>query len=150
MTPIELVLKRLDRIFQTGPHDWNARCPAHLDKSPSLHVTARPDGVVLLYCHAGCQNSDILDAIGLDFKHLYPRRTGTGFSPRVFGAPERLKRYRPSDEVLILAIRKCTGPALLNRAKLCAATQASQAAIAMQTNNDWIVAYDKRLSECQT
>ena len=33
---------------------WMARCPAHPDQKPSLHINAAPDGTILLKCFAGC------------------------------------------------------------------------------------------------
>jgi putative DNA primase/helicase len=38
---------------------WQARCPAHDDKIPSLSVSEH-DGKILLHCHAGCSVKDIL------------------------------------------------------------------------------------------
>jgi hypothetical protein len=46
-----------------------ALCPAHEDRTPSLHVTQSNDRV-LLYCHAGCETEAILDALCLEFPDL--------------------------------------------------------------------------------
>ena len=40
-----------------------ARCPAHDDQRPSLSMKDGDDGRLLLYCHGGCEFSDILAAI---------------------------------------------------------------------------------------
>ena len=48
------------------------RCPAHEDRSPSLHVTQAPDGTWLLRCFAGCETADILTALGLVWADLFP------------------------------------------------------------------------------
>ena len=51
-----------------------ASCPAHGDKTPSLHVswTRGPNGgSVLLRCHAGCENRDVVDALGLTWPDLF-------------------------------------------------------------------------------
>ena len=53
---------------------WLFRCPAHDDRRPSLAVRERDDGVLLIRCHAGCANEDVLLALGLDFADLYPER----------------------------------------------------------------------------
>lgn len=67
------LLARLEGIIPAGPGRWHARCPAHADKSPSLSI--RDDGdKVLLHCFAGCDPSDVLTAVGLDWKDLYPDR----------------------------------------------------------------------------
>lgn len=49
---------------------WLGRCPAHEDKKPSLSISEK-DGKILLKCHAGCETSDILAALGLDYKDLF-------------------------------------------------------------------------------
>jgi putative DNA primase/helicase len=36
---------------------WMARCPAHDDREPSLSITDTKDGMVLVRCHAGCNQS---------------------------------------------------------------------------------------------
>lgn len=41
---------------------WMARCPAHEDSKPSLHITAAADGTLLLKCHAGCTFEAVLQA----------------------------------------------------------------------------------------
>lgn len=41
---------------------WMAKCPAHDDNNPSLSIR-EVDGKVLLHCHAGCKQSDVIDAL---------------------------------------------------------------------------------------
>ena len=42
---------------------WVACCPAHADKNPSLSIDESRDGKVLLHCHAGCEQEDVIDAL---------------------------------------------------------------------------------------
>lgn len=42
---------------------WMARCPAHDDSSPSLSISAGKDGKVLVRCHAGCDQRDLIAAL---------------------------------------------------------------------------------------
>ncbi len=42
---------------------WIARCPAHDDRNPSLSLSTGKDGKVLLRCHAGCDQAQLIDAL---------------------------------------------------------------------------------------
>lgn len=48
---------------------WMAKCPAHDDKNPSLSIR-EADGKVLVYCHAGCGQRDVIET--LKAKGLWP------------------------------------------------------------------------------
>ncbi|EGQ62084.1 hypothetical protein GGI1_10771, partial [Acidithiobacillus sp. GGI-221] len=89
-TPIDAVLHRLDRVKRTAPDKWQALCPAHDDKRPSLSVKEADDGRVLLKCWTGCGAAEIVSALGLSLADLFPadRRSladhGTGPMRRPF------------------------------------------------------------------
>lgn len=68
----EPLLSRLDRVKKSGD-GWMARCPAHDDRTASLSVTEAPDKV-LVHCFGGCRTEDVLAAVGLEFKDLFPPR----------------------------------------------------------------------------
>lgn len=76
----ELMLSRLDKVKRTGTGRWQARCPAHDDKGPSLSIRELDDGRVLLHCFAACGTSDVLEAVGLEFSDLFPEKPPTGES----------------------------------------------------------------------
>ncbi len=42
---------------------WMARCPVHDDREPSLSISAGKDGKVLVRCHAGCEQRDVIAAL---------------------------------------------------------------------------------------
>ena len=42
---------------------WMARCPVHEDRSPSLSITTGNDGKVLVRCHAGNDQRDLIAAL---------------------------------------------------------------------------------------
>ena len=67
----DLILSKLDKVSGNGVN-YKARCPAHDDNTPSLSILFNPDGRTLIHCHAGCEASDILEAIGLSLTDLYP------------------------------------------------------------------------------
>lgn len=41
---------------------WIARCPAHVDRRPSLSIAEGQDGALLLHCFAGCSFGAVLGA----------------------------------------------------------------------------------------
>lgn len=71
--PIEAVLDRLANVKKIGEFRWQARCPAHDDRSPSLSVTEGSEGTVLIKCWAGCSIDSIVRAIGLNLSDLFPK-----------------------------------------------------------------------------
>jgi putative DNA primase/helicase len=42
---------------------WMARCPAHDDRAPSLAIADARDGKVLVRCHAGCHQQDVIASL---------------------------------------------------------------------------------------
>ena len=64
MTEFELALSRLDGVRKVGG-GFMARCPCHKDLKQSLSVTEGKDGKALIYCHAGCEYSNIIKAMDL-------------------------------------------------------------------------------------
>lgn len=69
--PLELLLLRLRGVKQHGAR-YTARCPAHEDKSPSLSLSRGDDGRALVHCYAGCELRDVLTAVGLELRDLFP------------------------------------------------------------------------------
>ncbi len=71
---IAKVLSRLKEPKQTFKSSertqWRALCPAHKDTAPSLSISLEKDGRILLYCHGGCEIEEILEAMGLHYRHL--------------------------------------------------------------------------------
>jgi putative DNA primase/helicase len=55
---------------------WVARCPAHDDRTPSLSLRDAGSGIVLVRCHAGCEQEDVIAA--LRSRGLWPGR----YAPR--------------------------------------------------------------------
>ena len=71
---VHALLARLDKVKENGPGRWLACCPAHQDRSPSLAVRETPDGTILMKCFAECPTEDVLAAVGLELKDLFPQR----------------------------------------------------------------------------
>lgn len=73
MTPLELVVSRLEAKGCRGKgSSW--QCPAHEDRNASLSVGEGKDGAAVLLCFAGCETTDIVKALGLGMKDLFPEK----------------------------------------------------------------------------
>lgn len=79
MKPVERVLDKLSGVRERGG-GWQATCPAHDDRNPSLSITEGDDGRALIRCHAGCDTSDVLDALELSERDLFESRNGDAWS----------------------------------------------------------------------
>ncbi len=66
-----------DEVLAHFPHarrsgsGWQARCPAHEDRTPSLTIAEGDDGRTLMHCHAGCTAEEIVGAVGLTLRDLF-------------------------------------------------------------------------------
>jgi hypothetical protein len=54
-----------------GRNRFQAHCPAHRDRSPSLSIREGTEGRVLLHCFAGCTADAILSALKLSRRDLF-------------------------------------------------------------------------------
>jgi hypothetical protein len=95
--PAARVLELLDSVKPDGD-GWFARCPAHPDPSPSLHIDRGRDGQVLLHCFAGCDLGAILAALGLEKRDLFPAglpARPSGNLRRTQNPPQVARREKP-------------------------------------------------------
>lgn len=67
---IEALLSRLNKVKATSSNSYQACCPAHEDKSPSLSIKIADDRI-LLKCWSGCNAQDIVSALGLSMRDLF-------------------------------------------------------------------------------
>jgi hypothetical protein len=65
---IEL-LARFEGVKRRGS-GWQALCPAHADRNPSLSIDVR-NGKILIHCHAGCSQEAVLAAAGIEPPELF-------------------------------------------------------------------------------
>lgn len=63
------ILRLLKGVKGSGGQ-YQACCPAHDDKKPSLSIS-ESEGKILLHCHAGCSIENIVTALGLEMKDLF-------------------------------------------------------------------------------
>jgi putative DNA primase/helicase len=74
---------------------WMARCPVHEDRIPSLSISASKDGKVLVRCHAGCDQRDLIAV--LQERGLWQT---TGRLLGIARKPRRRIAEEPDDEAL--------------------------------------------------
>ena len=67
-----IILPKLDQVIDRGGGRWYACCPAHDDTSPSLSIGTGNEGQLLLHCFAGCSAEQVLSALGLGWRDVYP------------------------------------------------------------------------------
>ncbi|MBT8766296.1 virulence-associated protein E [Metapseudomonas boanensis] len=72
MMPADKLLPQLSRVQQVKPKQWTALCPAHDDQTPSLRIVETADGTLLLKCWAGCTAAEIVEAVELTLRDLFP------------------------------------------------------------------------------
>jgi len=69
---IQTLLSRLRRVKKKGNNSWEACCPAHDDKTPSLSIKD-DNGTILIHCFGQqCHVADIASAVGMDLSDLFP------------------------------------------------------------------------------
>jgi putative DNA primase/helicase len=69
------VLNLLEKVT-VNSNGWASLCPAHADRVRSLSIAEGDGGRVLLYCHAGCSFEQVVAALGLNARDLFPHRGG--------------------------------------------------------------------------
>jgi hypothetical protein len=72
------LLSRFENVRRSNG-GWQVRCPGHDDQINSLCIH-RKDGVWLLKCQAGCATRDVLAAVDIEMRELFPE-SGNGHDP---------------------------------------------------------------------
>lgn len=110
--PVAAVLEKLGRFSRSGAQ-WKARCPVHEDSTESLMIREGKDGRALVYCHAGCETSAIMSALGLAMGALFPevsqppRENGARAQLPALRRPALVKSYDYTDEHGALVFQSC-------------------------------------------
>ena len=84
-SPVDVVVDALSTAGckpKRSGNGWEARCPAHEDRNPSLSVSEGDDGRVLLHCFTGCEPEAVVASLGLEMRDLMPRDGAPGPTPR--------------------------------------------------------------------
>jgi hypothetical protein len=73
MSPVELLLDRLQDVQETRKDRWRAKCPAHESRSRTLAIREADTGAALIHCFAGCGAVEVVSAVDLELSDLYPK-----------------------------------------------------------------------------
>lgn len=94
---LEGFLGRLDQVKRTA-RGWQARCPAHPDKTPSLSIAEGGKGI-LTHCFAGCEKPAIVAAMGIKMADLFfdAPDSGTAYRERVRRTQERQRKAQRNE-----------------------------------------------------
>lgn len=95
------VFERLDKVRGNSTKGM-CRCPAHDDRTPSLSWRISSSGKLLLSCMAGCTPQAILQAIGLNFRDLFP--DGDNMSGQTIGKVIKTYEYRDEGNQLLYQV----------------------------------------------
>ena len=100
MTPIELVLSRLDAPAPDG-NGFKALCKSHDDRNPSLRISETSDGTVLVKCWAGCSTDQVVESLGLTMADLFRKSDRHQHAPRPAQKPSKTSPvFVTADEAL--------------------------------------------------
>ena len=74
MSRIDLILNALNGVKEITPGErYTALCPVHDDKKPSMGITLKPDGFIVMHCFACHANGlDVVNTLGLDQGLIFP------------------------------------------------------------------------------
>lgn len=79
---LQTILSRLKGVKKVGENTYRAYSPLRDEKEPSLYITEKPDGVILMCDHGGGDTKAILEAIGLTMRILFPDGGSSGSEPK--------------------------------------------------------------------
>lgn len=72
------LISRLKQVTKNG-NGWEACCPAHDDRRPSLSIAESDDGKILLTCHSnGCVPANIMQCAGMFAADMRPPKQNRG------------------------------------------------------------------------
>lgn len=103
---VTVLLGHLERITSCGPDRWRAVCPAHESKhrTQSLAIRELPDGTLLVRCHAGCDIGQVVAAVGLELRDLFPHDHAAPATPR---QAQRSRHWHSIREAVQTLVHEC-------------------------------------------
>lgn len=87
---LQNILSRLKGVKKVGPNTYRAYSPLRDEKEPSLYITEKSDGTILMCDHGGGDTKATLAAIGLTMCILFPSGGSEGSGLKALPPHERL------------------------------------------------------------
>ena len=78
---------------------WTARCPAHADSTPSLSISVSSNAKLLVHCHAGCDQAQVIGA--LKFRGLWRDQSSRSFTRDYLSKPVKDPVLYDADRTLV-------------------------------------------------
>jgi hypothetical protein len=113
----EMLIARLHNVRSCGPGKWAAGCPlCQSRRGTPIAVSELPNGIVLLHPFCGCETEDVVTALGLSMKDLFPAPLGHHMPPvqRRFDANQVLMALTHEITVLELVTYDVAGDGRLD------------------------------------
>lgn len=105
MKTVDDLLAALKGVRKTSPSTWMAHCPSHEDGSPSLSIRLADDKRVLVKCFAGCEAQEVVGAVGMTLRDLFPAGSRDAASGGWEGPPPMdILRAMEADALLVCVI----------------------------------------------
>jgi hypothetical protein len=110
MTPVELVLSRLENVRRSGP-GWRADSPCGKRSRGAVSIAESDSGGVLIHDFSGYSVREVVEAIGLSLSDLFPTRA----------KPQTAAELRENREKLALVGARAAAEVLMVEAGVVAA-----------------------------
>jgi len=94
----EEILNKFEGVTPSGQDKYTALCPSHKDKTASLSIKLNGDKI-LVFCHAGCATSDILQKVGLQTQDLFFNDNGKSPHPAKKTTPQAPPRPKAQQDI---------------------------------------------------
>jgi len=96
---VDGILSRLDGVRCCGPGKWQALCPAHDDRRPSLSVR-EGESAILIRCWAGCSLWAICETLAIKVGDLFYNAEGWRLDRKAMERRHREKKRQEAVEHL--------------------------------------------------
>lgn len=101
-TAMDVLRSRLEGWRRCGK-GWRCDCPVGHRSRGTLSIGEGDNGMVLIHCFAGCSPAEVLDALGLDLRDLFPERVRPATPQQRRQAQQAVRSANVAAAVAVLA-----------------------------------------------